>query len=146
MDAYRLFEGPDRRHHEPAGEALSRPTTEREAEMMDDGLQPSRAPGVGGGEVRFEPLGKNLRPAFWSDASEPADADPDDDVLPSGSSFRGQRVERQPLVAALAARSLSNLTPADVYFGRCEGILAERERIKRQILMDRRLRHHAQAA
>ena len=45
-----------------------------------------------------------------------------------------------------AHESLGNLTPADVYFGRGEGILAERERIKRQTLMDRRLRHHAQAA
>ncbi|CAA2144303.1 hypothetical protein MBLL_03426 [Methylobacterium bullatum] len=47
---------------------------------------------------------------------------------------------------ARAHESLSNLTPADVYFGRGEGILAERERTKHQTLMDRRLRHHAQAA
>ena len=47
---------------------------------------------------------------------------------------------------ARAHESLGNLTPADVYLGRGEGILAERERIKRQTLMDRRLRHHAQAA
>lgn len=39
-----------------------------------------------------------------------------------------------------------NLTPADVYFGRGETILRERARIKRQTLIDRRLRHHAQAA
>jgi putative transposase len=45
-----------------------------------------------------------------------------------------------------AHQSLSNLTPADVYFGRGEAILRERARIKRQTLMDRRLRHHAQAA
>jgi transposase InsO family protein len=42
--------------------------------------------------------------------------------------------------------SLSNLTPADVYFGRGEAILLERERIKRQTLAHRRLLHHAQAA
>ncbi len=42
--------------------------------------------------------------------------------------------------------SLSNLTPADVYFGRGEAILLERERIKRRTLLDRRLRHHAQTA
>jgi transposase InsO family protein len=42
--------------------------------------------------------------------------------------------------------SLNNLTPADVYLGRGEAILRERARIKRQTLMDRRLRHHAQAA
>ncbi len=42
--------------------------------------------------------------------------------------------------------SLSNLTPADVYFGRGPAILQKRERIKRQTILDRRLRHHAQAA
>ena len=42
--------------------------------------------------------------------------------------------------------SLSNLTPADVYFGRGEAILLARERIKRQTLTRRRLHHHAQAA
>ena len=45
-----------------------------------------------------------------------------------------------------AHESFGNLTPADVHFGHGEGILAERKRIKRQNLMDRRLRHHAQAA
>ncbi len=45
-----------------------------------------------------------------------------------------------------AHESLSNLTPADVYFGRGEAILLERERIKRQTLARRRLLHHAQAA
>jgi putative transposase len=47
---------------------------------------------------------------------------------------------------ARAHESLSNLTPAAVYFGRGEAILLERERIKRQTLADRRLRHHARAA
>ena len=42
--------------------------------------------------------------------------------------------------------SLGNLTPADVYFGRGETILLERERIKRQTIAKRRLRHHAKAA
>jgi transposase InsO family protein len=42
--------------------------------------------------------------------------------------------------------SLSNLTPVDVYFGRGEAILAERERIKKQTLTTRRLQHHARAA
>jgi putative transposase len=45
-----------------------------------------------------------------------------------------------------AHESLSNLTPADVYFGRGEEILAERARIKRQTLARRRLQHHAKAA
>jgi transposase InsO family protein len=42
--------------------------------------------------------------------------------------------------------SLDNLTPADVYLGRGEDILRERERIKRQTIETRRLQHHAQAA
>jgi transposase InsO family protein len=42
--------------------------------------------------------------------------------------------------------SLDNLTPADVYFGRGERILLERERIKRQTIANRRLQHRLQAA
>jgi putative transposase len=42
--------------------------------------------------------------------------------------------------------SLGNLTPADVYFGRGQTILIERERIKRQTIASRRLHHHGQAA
>jgi len=42
--------------------------------------------------------------------------------------------------------SLENLTPADVYFGRGQTILLERERIKRQTIDNRRLQHHARAA
>ena len=38
--------------------------------------------------------------------------------------------------------SLDNLTPADVYFGRAEAVLLERERIKRQTIANRRLQHH----
>ena len=42
--------------------------------------------------------------------------------------------------------SLGNLTPADVYFGRAETILLERESIKRQTIANRRLQHQPQAA
>jgi putative transposase len=42
--------------------------------------------------------------------------------------------------------SLANLTPADVYFGRAQTILAERERIKRMTIASRRLQHQLQAA
>jgi transposase InsO family protein len=42
--------------------------------------------------------------------------------------------------------SLDNLTPAEVYFGRGETILMERERIKRQTLQSRRLQHQIQTA
>src|SRR5438034_10175163 len=42
--------------------------------------------------------------------------------------------------------SIDNLTPADVHFGRGPTMLAERERIKRQTIANRRLQHRLQAA
>ena len=42
--------------------------------------------------------------------------------------------------------SIDNLTPADVYFGRGQTILLQRERIKRQTIAQRRLQHQRQAA
>ena len=42
--------------------------------------------------------------------------------------------------------SLSNLTPANVYFGRGPTILLERERIKRNTIQKRRLQHQTKAA
>ena len=42
--------------------------------------------------------------------------------------------------------SLSNLTPADVYFGRGQTILLQRERIKRKTIEHRRLQHQKSAA
>jgi transposase InsO family protein len=42
--------------------------------------------------------------------------------------------------------SLSNLTPADVYFGRGQTILIKREKIKRQTIEHRRLQHRKTAA
>jgi putative transposase len=42
--------------------------------------------------------------------------------------------------------SLQNLTPADVYFGRGQTILLERERIKSDTIKLRRLQHQVKAA
>jgi len=42
--------------------------------------------------------------------------------------------------------SLNNLTPADVYFGRGQTILLEREKIKRKTIKQRRLQHAKAAA
>jgi putative transposase len=42
--------------------------------------------------------------------------------------------------------AISNLTPADLYFGRGNTILLERERIKRQTIQTRRLMHRGTAA
>jgi putative transposase len=41
--------------------------------------------------------------------------------------------------------SLSNLTPADVYFGRGQTILFKRARIKRRTIRQRRLMHYQNA-
>lgn len=51
--------------------------------MMDDAIQPSCAPSVTGGKVRFESLGENLCPALCSNTSQQADAVRDDDT-PAG--------------------------------------------------------------
>ena len=42
--------------------------------------------------------------------------------------------------------SLNNLTPADVYFGRGQAILEEREKIKKITIQNRRLQHQLKAA
>src|SRR5271169_2679091 len=42
--------------------------------------------------------------------------------------------------------AIANLTPADVYFGRGQTILLERERIKRRTIQNRRLMHRGKAA
>ncbi|SFO37933.1 Integrase core domain-containing protein [Roseovarius lutimaris] len=42
--------------------------------------------------------------------------------------------------------SLNNVTPADVYFGRAETILREREKIKKLTIQKRRLQHQKAAA
>jgi RNA-directed DNA polymerase len=42
--------------------------------------------------------------------------------------------------------SINNLTPADVYFGRAQTILAERQRIKLATIATRRLQHRLRAA
>jgi transposase InsO family protein len=42
--------------------------------------------------------------------------------------------------------SISNLTPADVYFGRGHIILLEREKIKRKTTENRRLQHRKNTA
>ena len=42
--------------------------------------------------------------------------------------------------------SIGNLTPADVYSGRGQTILLERERIKRDTIKTRRLQHRGKAA
>ena len=43
-------------------------------------------------------------------------------------------------------KSLSNLTPADVYFGRAQSILNRRERIKEKTIEHRRLQYRKAVA
>lgn len=47
---------------------------------------------------------------------------------------------------AIGSDGLDNLTPADVYFGRGQAILEERNRIKRQTIANHHLQHQLQAA
>ena len=54
---------------------------------------------------------------------------------PAGAVYSAERHE-----------SLKNLTPADVYFGRGQTILLERERIKRDTFKQRGLQYRRQAA
>ena len=42
--------------------------------------------------------------------------------------------------------SIDNLTPADVYVGRADAIIAEHQHIKRATIANRRLQHRLQAA
>ena len=52
----------------------------------------------------------------------------------------------QRIARNLIGADAGHLTPADVYFGRRQTILIERERIKRQTIANRRLLHRRQAA
>ena len=62
-----------------------------------------------------------------------------------GSDTLVLRTLRVVQVKAIASPHRQDLTPADVYFGRGQAILLERERIKRQTILQRRLLHHSQA-
>jgi uncharacterized protein YbjQ (UPF0145 family) len=94
--------------------------------------------------------------ALWALISEAQEFDADaivglDFEIDAIRHFDGAPLQR---IAAFVAHynharyheSLANLTPADVYFGRAETILLERERIKRKIIANRRLQHQLRAA
>ena len=59
---------------------------------------------------------------------------------------RGSILDADPPARHRYHESLSNLTPADVYSGRGQTILLQRERIKRQTIQNRRLLHQNKAA
>ena len=61
-----------------------------------------------------------------------------------GCSFIPHSLWREATLMTM--RSIFAITPAYVYFGRAESILAERQRIKRAIITNRRLQHQPQAA
>jgi RNA-directed DNA polymerase len=49
-------------------------------------------------------------------------------------------------IMSTITRGATTLTPADIYFGTAATILAERQRIKRDTMANRRLQHRLQAA
>src|SRR2546430_7456937 len=70
--------------------------------------------------------------------------DPAGQLLPARTARTEHRGVRQLLQQLSIPRSLDNLTPADVYFGRGRAILKRREKIKRETIEQRR-RLHQQA-
>ena len=67
--------------------------------------------------------------------------------------YAAPRITRKPKARSSANynhvryhESIENLTPADVYFGRADTILAERRRMKLATIENRRLQHRLRAA
>src|SRR5262249_53701797 len=87
--------------------------------------------------------GPRKNQALASDTKEP---DPARELLPPRRSRSPDRGLRRRLQSTAYHEAIGNLTPADVYFGRGHIILIERERIKRQTIVNRRLLHQRQAA
>lgn len=83
------------RQQQASGQPLAGTAAEREAEMMDDGLQPRRAAGVGGDDVLAEPLGEDLPRADVVAASEPPHGERD----PDAPAVRRQIGERSYITA-----------------------------------------------
>src|SRR3981189_1935188 len=81
--------------------------------------------------------------ALASDAQEPH---PAGELLFARPARGSDRSLRRPLRRLRYHESIDNLTPADVYFGRGQTILLERERIKRKTIQHRRLHHKTHAA
>lgn len=76
------------RHQQAPGEPLAGTAAERQAEMMNDGLQPRRAPDVGGDDVLAEPLGEDRLRADFVAASEPPHRERDTDAPAVGREIR----------------------------------------------------------
>ena len=81
--------------------------------------------------------------ALASDAQEPHPARA---LLPARRSRTSSRGLHRALQPCPLSREPRQSHPADVYFGRAETILLERERIKRQTIANRRLQHQLRAA
>jgi hypothetical protein len=73
---------------------------------------------------------------IYAGPSEGAPGDPEAQINAFADHYNHQRYYE----------AIGNLTPADVYFGRGQTILLEREKIKRQTIQHRRLNHRTIAA
>lgn len=86
------------RQHEALSQARPRPAAERQAEMVDNPLQPPRTPREGRQHVGREAFGEDLPPAQYGVAPEAPDNDLEFDASPAE-----RQVGRAPQVTALNA-------------------------------------------
>ena len=86
------------RQHEPVGEARGGATTENQAKVVDDALEPRGASRVDGRDCRVKPLGEDPHAAGTHAAAEPAHDQANHDTPTSG-----RQVRQAPYVAAMKA-------------------------------------------
>jgi len=91
-----------------ACEALPRPAAQREAEMVNQSLQPRRPACEGAGYCRIKPLSEDLLTAIGQDTTEPACLDFDPNLL-----SLGRKVRQQALITAVDLARRLTARPAD---------------------------------
>jgi hypothetical protein len=84
------------RQHQAPRQGGRGPTTQGDAEMVDDRLEPRRAPSRSTGDRVAEGLGENATPAAGFSAAKSANRD----ANLNGATVRGQ-VQDPPLIAAV---------------------------------------------
>ena len=103
------------RQHEPLGEPGTRPAAHRQAEMVDDLLEPPGAPGPLGQHREAEPFGEHLARAARHAAAEPPHEEPQAHAASRARQIRG-------LADVMALSTVRSRTAQRA--GRREGIAA----------------------